>query len=224
VKNKVYDSLDSVVADVADGATIMFGGFGGTGFPNGLIRALAKKGTKDISAISNNCGTEEFELGLLFKNRQIKHIVASFPGPRSFHFQEQWGKGEVTIELLPQGTLCERLRASVAGIPAFYTPVGVGTEVADGKEERVFKGKRYILEEALTADYAFIRGYKADEIGNVVYRKASRNFNPVMAGAGKTTIIEVEEIVPVGSLDPETIITPSIYVDRIVQAKAVYSA
>ncbi len=224
MKNKVYESLDSVVSDVADGATIMFGGFGGTGFPNGLIRALAKKGTRNISAISNNCGTEEFELGLLFKNRQIKHIVASFPGPRSFFFQEQWAKGEVTIELLPQGTLCERLRASVAGIPAFYTPVGVGTEVADGKEERVFKGKRYILEEALTADYVFIRGYKADEIGNIVYRKASRNFNPVMAGAGKTTIVEVEEIVPVGTLDPETVITPSIYVDRIVQAKAVYSA
>jgi 3-oxoacid CoA-transferase subunit A len=224
VKNKVYDSTDSVVADVSDGATIMFGGFGGTGFPNGLIRALAKKGTKNIHAISNNCGTDEFELGLLFKNRQIKHIVASFPGPKSYFFQEQWAKGEVTIELLPQGTLCERLRAAVAGIPAFYTPVGVGTEVADGKEERVFKGKRYILEQALEADYVFIRGYKADELGNIVYRKASRNFNPVMAGAAKTTIVEVEEIVPVGSLDPETIVTPSIYVDRIVQAKAVYSA
>jgi 3-oxoacid CoA-transferase subunit A len=224
VKSKIYDSPDSVVADVADGATIMFGGFGGTGFPNGLIRALAGKGTKNIQAISNNCGTEDFELGLLFKNRQISHVVASFPGPRSFHFQEQWAKGEVTIELLPQGTLCERLRASVAGIPAFFTPVGVGTEVAEGKEERVIKGKRYILEEALTADYVFIRGYKADEVGNVVYRKASRNFNPVMAGAGKITIVEVEEIVPVGSLDPETIVTPSIYIDRIVQAKAVYGA
>lgn len=224
MKTKIYDSPDAAVADVADGATIMFGGFGGTGFPNSLIRALAKKGTKEIRAISNNCGTEEFELGLLFKNRQIRHVTASFPGPRSFFFQEQWAKGEVTIELLPQGTLCERLRASVAGIPAFYTPVGVGTEIADGKEERVIRGKRYILEEALSADYVFIRGYKADEIGNVIYRKASRNFNPVMAGAGKTTILEVEEIVPVGSLDPEMIITPSIYVDRIVQAKAVYSA
>lgn len=224
MKKKIYDSPDAAVADVADGASIMFGGFGGTGFPNSLIRALAKKGTKDIRAISNNCGTEEFELGLLFKNRQIRHVTASFPGPRSFFFQEQWAKGEVTIELLPQGTLCERLRASVAGIPAFYTPVGVGTEVADGKEERLIHGKRYILEEALSADYVFIRGYKADELGNVIYRKASRNFNPVMAGAGKTTILEVEEIVPVGSLDPEMIITPSIYVDRIVQAKAVYSA
>jgi 3-oxoacid CoA-transferase subunit A len=224
VKKKVYDSVDAAVGDVPDGATIMFGGFGGTGFPNALIRALAAKGTKNIHAISNNCGTEDFELGLLFKNRQIKHVVASFPGPRSFHFQEQWAKGEVTIELVPQGTLCERLRASVAGIPAFYTPVGVGTEVAEGKEERVIHGKRYILEEALSADYVFIRGYKADEIGNIVYRKASRNFNPVMAGAGKTTIVEVEEIVPVGSLDPETIVTPSIYIDRIVQAKAVYSA
>jgi 3-oxoacid CoA-transferase subunit A len=198
VKRKVYDSIEDVLADVSDGASIMFGGFGGTGFPNSLIRALAKKGTRNIHAISNNCG--------------------------SFFFQEQWGKGEVTIELLPQGTLCERLRASVAGIPAFYTPVGVGTEVAEGKEERVIHGKRYILEEALTADYSFIRGYKADEIGNVVYRKASRNFNPVMAGAAKTTIIEVEEIVPVGALDPETVVTPSILVDRIVEAKAVYSA
>jgi 3-oxoacid CoA-transferase subunit A len=224
VKRKVYDSIEDVLADVSDGASIMFGGFGGTGFPNSLIRALAKKGTRNIHAISNNCGTEEFELGLLFKNHQISHVIASFPGPRSFFFQEQWGKGEVTIELLPQGTLCERLRASVAGIPAFYTPVGVGTEVAEGKEERVIHGRRYILEEALTADYSFIRGYKADEIGNVVYRKASRNFNPVMAGAAKTTIIEVEEIVPVGALDPETVVTPSILVDRIVEAKAVYSA
>ncbi len=224
MKKKVYNSADAAVADVPDGASIMFGGFGGTGFPNALIRALATKGTRNISAISNNCGTEEFELGLLFKNRQIRHVTASFPGPRSFFFQEQWAKGEVTIELLPQGTLCERLRASVAGIPAFYTPVGVGTEVAEGKEEKVIRGKRYILEEALTSDFVFIRGYKADEIGNVIYRKASRNFNPVMAGAGKTTIIEVEEIVPVGSLDPEMIVTPSIYIDRIVQAKAVYSA
>jgi 3-oxoacid CoA-transferase subunit A len=224
VKSKVYDSVDTAVAEVADGASIMFGGFGGTGFPSSLIHALARKGTKEIHAISNNCGTEEWELGLLFKNRQIKHVIASFPGPRSFFFQEQWAKGEVTIELLPQGTLCERLRASVAGIPAFYTPVGVGTEVAEGKEERVIHGKRYLLEEALTADYTFIRGYKADEIGNVIYRKASRNFNPVMAGAGKRTIIEVEEIVPVGTLDPEMIVTPSIYIDRIVQAKAVYSA
>ncbi len=216
---KVYPTVDEVVADVPDGATIMFGGFGGAGFPNNLIAALARKGTRNLTAISNNCGTGDGELGLLFKNKQVRRVVASFPGPKSHYFQEQYGSKQVELELVPQGTLCERMRAHAAGIRGFYTPVGVGTEVGAGKEERVFQGKRCILETSLAADYAFIRAHRADEIGNLVYRKAARNFNPIMAMAGAVTIAEVEEVVPVGGLDPEHVITPSIFVDRIVQAR-----
>jgi 3-oxoacid CoA-transferase A subunit len=221
MKQKIYPTLDAAVADIHDGATIMFGGFGGAGFPNNLIQALARKGTKNITAISNNCGTNEGELSQLFKTRQIKHMIASFPGPRSVYFQEQFAKGEVTVELNPQGILCERMRSAASGIYGFYTAVGVGTEVAIGKEERVINGRRVILEMPLAADYALIKAEKADGLGNLVYRKAARNFNPIMAMAAKTTIVEVEEIVPVGALDPEVIITPSIFVHRIVQAKGI---
>lgn len=218
---KIFSTLDAAVADVPDGARIMFGGFGGAGFPNNLIQALARKGTKGITAISNNCGTNEGELSQLFKTKQIKHMIASFPGPRSIYFQEQFAKGEVTVELNPQGILCERMRAAASGVYGFYTAVGVGTEVAAGKEERVLDGRRVILEMPLSADYAFIKAEKADEIGNLVYRKAARNFNPIMAMAAKVTIAEVEEILPLGALDPEVIVTPSIFVDRIVQAKGI---
>lgn len=221
MKKKICASLDEAVADVPDGATILFGGFGGAGFPNNLIRALARKGTRNLTAVSNNCGTEEGELGLLFKNRQIRRVIASFPGPRSTYFQEQLAAGELELELVAQGTLCERLRASSAGLPAFYTPVGVGTELAQGKEERAFNGRRAILEQALGADYAFIKAHRADEIGNLVYRKAARNFNPLMAAAARVTIVEVDEILPVGALDPEVIVTPFIFVDRIVQVAGV---
>lgn len=220
-KEKIYSSVDLAVADIPDGASIMFGGFGGAGFPNNLIQGVARQGAKNLTAISNNCGTGEGELGILFKNRQIRRVVAAFPGPGARYFQEQFDAGEIELELVPQGILCERMRAYGAGIPAFFSPVGVGTEVARGKEERVIRGKRYILEEALGADFAFIKAYKSDSIGNLVYRKAARNFNPIMATAAATTIVEVDEIVPVGSLDPETISTPSIFVDRIVQAKGV---
>lgn len=221
MKHKIFPALDAAVADIPDGATIMFGGFGGAGFPNNLIQALTRKGTRNITAISNNCGTNEGELSQLFKTKQIKHMIASFPGPRSIYFQDQFAKGEVTLELNPQGILCERMRAASAGIYGFYTAVGVETEVAVGKEERVINGRRVILEMPLSADFALIKAQKADELGNLVYRLAARNFNPIMAMAAKTTIVEVEEIVPVGSIDPEHVATPSIFVHRIVKAEGI---
>jgi 3-oxoacid CoA-transferase subunit A len=190
MKPKIVNSLDAAVADIPDGARIMFGGFGGAGFPNNLIQALSKKGVKNITAISNNCGTREGELGVMFKN------------------------GQVT-----QGILCERMRTAAAGLLGFYTTVGVGTEVAIGKEERVIDGKRCILELPIRADYALIKAQKADELGNLTYRLAARNFNPIMAKAAKFTIVEAEEIVPVGAIPPEDVITPAIFVHRIVHAK-----
>jgi 3-oxoacid CoA-transferase A subunit len=221
MKNKIYPDLDAAIADVPDGARLMFGGFGGAGFPNNLIQALARKGTKDIFAISNNCGTRDGELGILFKLNRIRHIIASFPGPHSNHFQERLAAKEVSIELVPQGILCERMRAAAAGLLGFYTAVGVGTEVAAGKEERVIDGQRCILEMPIHADFAFIKAEKADELGNLTYRLAAQNFNPIMAMAAKTTIVEVEEIVPTGSIDPESVMTPAIFVHRIVQAKGI---
>ncbi len=224
MKRKVYPSTDEIVADVPDGARIMFGGFGGAGFPNNLIQALVRKGVKNITAISNNCGTRDGELGLMFKNNQIKHVIASFPGPHANYFQERFAAKEVTLELVPQGILCERMRAAAAGLQGFYSPVGVGTEVAEGKEERVLDGRRCILEMPIHADYAFIKAQKADELGNLSYRLAARNFNPIMAMAADTTIAEVEEIVPVGSIEPENVMTPAIFVHRIVRAKGLHYA
>jgi 3-oxoacid CoA-transferase A subunit len=218
-KNKIFPSVDAAVADIPDGASIMFGGFGGAGFPNNLIQGLARKGSKNLSVISNNCGTGEGELGILFKNRQIRRVTAAFPGPGATYFQEQFDRKEVELELVPQGILCERLRAQGAGIPAFFSPVGVGTEIAKGKEEREIRGRRCILEQAIGADYAFIKAFRADQLGNLVFRKAARNFNPIMATAAKTTIVEVEEIVEVGGLDPEVIVTPFVFVHRMVVAK-----
>jgi 3-oxoacid CoA-transferase subunit A len=224
VKKKVYSNTDEIVADVPNGARIMFGGFGGAGFPNNLIQALVRKDVKNITAISNNCGTRDGELGLMFKNNQIKHVIASFPGPHANYFQERFVAKEVTLELVPQGILCERMRAAAAGLQGFYTTVGVGTEVADAKEERVLGGKRCILEMPIHADYAFIKAHKADELGNLTYRLAARNFNPIMAMAAKTTIAEVDEIVPVGSIEPEHVMTPAIFVHRVVQAKGLHYA
>lgn len=221
MKNKIFPNADEVVADIPEGASIMFGGFGGAGFPNHLIRALARRGVKNLTAISNNCGTGENELGILFKNRQIRRVIASFPGPGAQYFQEQFAAGEVEAELVPQGILCERMRAQGAGIPAFYTNVGVGTELARGKEERTLNGKRCILEHALGADFAIIKAHKADPLGNLVYRRAARNFNPLMAAAAGITIVEVDEMVPVGALDPDAIVTPFIFVDRIVQVQGI---
>jgi 3-oxoacid CoA-transferase A subunit len=223
VKQKIYNSADDAIADVPDGASIMFGGFGGAGFPNNLIQALLRKGTRDLTAISNNCGTGDGELGILFKSKQVKRVIASFPGPKSNYFQDQFAAGEVELELVPQGILCERMRAQGAGIYAFFSPVGAGTEIAARKEERVLNGKRCVLEAALGADFAFIKAYRADTLGNLVYRKAARNFNPIMATAAATTIVEVDEIVPAGGLDPEVIATPFVFVDRVVQAKTLRS-
>jgi len=221
MKSKIHPSLDAAVADVPDGARILFGGFGGAGFPNNLIQALARKGTKNITAISNNCGTREGELGLLFKNGQIGHVIASFPGPHSNYFQDRLAAKEVTLELVPQGILCERMRAAAAGLLGFYTTVGVGTEVAAGKEERVIDGQRCILESPIHADYAFIKAQTADELGNLTYRLAARNFNPIMAMAAKITVVEVEEIVATGKIEPEHVMTPAIFVHRIVQAPGI---
>ena len=221
MKQKIYSDIDAIVADVPDGARIMFGGFGGAGFPNNLIQALERRGTKDIIAISNNCGTRQGELGLLFKHDRIRHVIASFPGPHANYFQERFAAKQVTLELVPQGILCERMRAAAAGLLGFYTTVGVGTEVATGKEERTINNKRCILEMPIHADYAFIKAQKADELGNLTYRLAAQNFNPIMAMAAKTTIAEVEEIVPVGSIGPEDVMTPAIFVHRIVQAKGI---
>lgn len=217
--SKIFPDLNAAVEDIPDGARILFGGFGGAGFPNNLIRALARQGAKSLTAISNNCGTRDGELGIMFKLGRIAHVIASFPGPHANHFQERFAAKEVTLELVPQGILCERMRAAAAGLLGFYTTVGVGTEIAQGKEERTIGGQRCILESPLRADYAFIKAYKADALGNLVYRLAARNFNPIMAMAAKTTIVEVDEIVPVGSLDPEHIVTPGIFVHRVVQAQ-----
>jgi 3-oxoacid CoA-transferase A subunit len=221
VRQKLYATLDAAVADIPDGARIMFGGFGGSGFPNNLIEALVRRGTKNLTAISNNCGTREGELSPLFKHRQIRHVIAAFPGPHSYYFQEGHAKGEVTIELVPQGILCERMRAAAAGLLGFYTTVGVATEIAAGKEERVMDGQRCILEMPIHADYAFIKADKADELGNLTYRLAARNFNPIMAMAAATTIAEVEQVVAVGAIEPEQVMTPAIFVHRVVVAKGI---
>lgn len=219
----MFSSPEEAVADIPDGATIMFGGFGVTGIPFSLIDALHKKGVKNIIAISNSCGgrLEQLDINLLFKGRQIKKVIASFP----IHvghvtaFEEQYQKGEVELEVVPQGTLAERIRAGGAGIPAFYTRTGVGTVVEEGKKKMSFDGKECLLELALTADFACVRAHKADKIGNLTYRMAARNFNPVMAMAAKVTIAEADEIVEAGELEPEVIITPGIYVDRVVKGE-----
>src|SRR6202142_1989003 len=165
-KEKIYPTVDAAVAGISDGATIMFGGFGGAGFPNNLIQGLARQGARKLKVISNNCGTGDGELGSLFKKHQISRVIAAFPGPGAKYFHEQFDAGEIELELVPQGILCERMRAYGAGIPAFYSPVGVGTDIASGKEERVIRGRRYILEDALGADFAFIKAYRADRMGN----------------------------------------------------------
>ena len=221
--NKVFSSPEEAVADIADGSTIMFGGFGVTGIPFTLIRALCKKGTRNITAVSNSPGgrLEDSDLSILFRNRQIKKIVASYPvyADKVNVFEQQYLKGEVELEMVPQGTLAERIRAGGAGTAGFYTPTGIGTIVAEGKEKRTFDGKEYLLELALRADFALIKAHKADRMGNLTYRMSARNFNPVMAMAAKVTIAEVDEIVEVGQLDPETIITPGIFVKRIVKGE-----
>ncbi|MFC1977328.1 CoA transferase subunit A [Chloroflexota bacterium] len=221
--NKVFSSPEEAIADIADGSTIMFGGFGVSGIPATFIRALRQKGTKNITAIINSAGGRlpNVDLSVLVRNRQIKKLIASYPVYPWFAspFEEQYLKGEVELEITPQGTFVERIRAGGAGIAGFYTPTGVGTIVEKGKEKKTFNGKEYLLELALTADFALIKAHKADRMGNLTYRMAARNFNPLMAAAGKITIAEVDEIVEAGELDPETIVTPGIYVNRIVKGE-----
>ncbi|MGE7768108.1 CoA transferase subunit A [Peribacillus sp. NPDC096540] len=211
---KLLSSLDSAIQQIEDGATIVVGGFGLSGIPENLIHALRDKGVKDLTVISNNCGVDDAGLGLLLENRQIKKMIASYVGENKL-FEQQFLNGELEVELVPQGTLAERLRAGGAGIPAFYTATGVGTEVAEGKEHKEFDGRKYIMEKGLVGDFAFIKAWKSDPFGNLIYRKTARNFNPVVATAGKITIAEVEELVNIGELDPDEIHTPGVYVQKI---------
>jgi 3-oxoadipate CoA-transferase, alpha subunit len=223
MRQKLYPSADAAVADIRPGARIFFGGFGGAGFPNNLIQALYRQGAGELTAITNNCGSADGELGILFKHDRIRNVIASFPGPHARHFQERFAEGKITLELVPQGILCERMRAASAGIYGFYSAVGAGTPLAEGHEERVISGRRTVFYEPLAAQFALIKAWKADELGNLIYRKTARNFNPLMAVAAETTIVEVDEIVPIGALDPEAIVTPFVFVHRIVQVKGIHN-
>jgi 3-oxoacid CoA-transferase subunit A len=216
--NKTVANAEEAIKDIKDGMTLMVGGFGLCGIPENLIAALVKKGVKNLTCISNNAGVDDFGLGLLLQNRQIKKMISSYVGEND-EFERQMLSGELEVDLIPQGTLAERCRAGGAGIPAFFTPAGYGTEVAEGKEVRVFNGKPHILETALTADFALVKAWKGDTAGNLIYKYTARNFNPMMAMAGKITIAEVEELVPEGELDPNFIHTPGIFVQRIFQGE-----
>ena len=213
-RNKIVNSFTEAVQDIQDGATLIVGGFGLCGIPENAILALRERGTKNLTVVSNNCGVEDWGLGVLLVNKQIKKMVSSYVGENKI-FEQQFLSGEIEVELVPQGTLAERIRAGGAGIPGFYTATGVGTSIAEGKEHKNFNGRTYILERAIVGDFALVKAWKADRLGNVVYRKTARNFNPLAATAGKVTIAEVEEIVEVGELDPDNIHTPGIYVQRV---------
>ena len=212
--NKLMDSFKDAVSDIHHGSTIIVGGFGLCGIPEFAIQALKEKGTKNLTVVSNNCGVDDWGLGLLLANKQIKKMVSSYVGENKI-FEQQFLSGELEVELTPQGTLAERIRAGGAGIPGFYTATGVGTPIAEGKEVKEFDGKSYLLERGIVGDFAFVKAWKADTLGNLVYRKTARNFNPLAAMAGRITIAEVEEIVEPGELDPNEIHTPGIYVQRI---------
>lgn len=216
--NKAVKDADEAVKDIFENATLMLGGFGLCGIPENCIAALLRKGVNGLTCISNNAGVDDFGIGLLLKTRQVKKMISSYVGENA-EFERQLLSGELEVELIPQGTLSERVRAGGAGIPAFYTPAGVGTEVANGKEVRDFDGKPYLMEQWLRADFAIVKAWRGDTAGNLVYKGTARNFNPMMATAGKITIAEVEELVPLGVLDPNNIHTPGIYVQRIFQGK-----
>jgi 3-oxoacid CoA-transferase A subunit len=217
IDKRVKDAEDAV-RDIPNNASLMLGGFGLCGIPENCISALLKKGVKGLTCISNNAGVDDFGIGLLLKTRQVKKMISSYVGENA-EFERQLLSGELEVELIPQGTLAERVRAGGAGIPAFFTPAGVGTEVAEGKETRVFDGKTYLMENWLRADFSIVKAWKGDHSGNLIYRGTARNFNPMMATAGTITIAEVEELVPVGELDPNEIHTPGIFVHRIFQGK-----
>ena len=212
--NKVVDNADEAIKDIQDNATLMLGGFGLCGIPENCITALVKKGVKGLTCISNNAGVDDFGIGLMLQTRQVKKMISSYVGENA-EFERQLLSGELEVELIPQGTLATRCMASGYGMPAIYTPAGVGTEVAIGKEVRNFNGKDYLMEYAFDADIAIVKAWKGDPHGNLIYRETARNFNPMMAMAGKITIAEVEELVPAGDLDPDQIHTPGIYVHRI---------
>ncbi len=214
--NKVFKNAEEAVHDIADGSVIMLGGFGLCGIPEHCISALVKKGVKDLTCISNNAGVDDFGIGLLLKQRQLKKMIASYVGENA-EFERQLLQGELDVELVPQGTLATRCMASGYGMPAIFTPAGVGTEVAEGKEVREFNGKEYLLEYAFDSDFALVKAWKGDKYGNLIYKETARNFNPLMAMAGKITIAEVEELVEPGELDPNMVHTPGIYVHRIFQ-------
>lgn len=211
----VCTTIQEALEGISDGASIMAGGFGLVGIPEKLIQGLREKGACNLTVISNNCGVDEWGLGILLQNKQIRKMISSYVGENK-EFERQYLAGELEVELVPQGTLAERIRAGGAGIPAFYTPAGVGTPIADGRETRVFGAKEYLLETGLRADFAIVKAWKGDRFGNLVYRKTARNFNPMMAAAGRITIAEVEELVETGELDPDQIHTPSVYVQRII--------
>ncbi len=217
--NKVVANADEAVADVFEGASIMIGGFGLCGMPENLIRALARRGVKNLTTISNNAGVDGFGVGLLLSAGQIRRHIGTYVGENKV-LERMVLEGKVELDLVPQGTFSERIRAAGAGIPAFFTPTGFGTVVADNKETREFDGRMYVMEHALKADFAFVKAWKGDTWGNLVYRKTARNFNPMMATAAKVTIAEVEELVEVGELDPDLVQTPSVYVKRIFRGEA----
>jgi 3-oxoacid CoA-transferase subunit A len=214
--NKVVAGADEAIRDIADGMTLMLGGFGLCGIPENCINALVRKGTKDLTCISNNAGVDDFGIGLMLQQKQVKKMISSYVGENA-EFERQLLSGELVVELIPQGTLATRCMASGYGMPAIFTPAGVGTEVAEGKEVRNFNGKEYLMELAFEADFAIVKAWKGDTAGNLIYRSTARNFNPVMAMAGKITIAEVEELVEPGELDPDHVHTPGIYVHRIFQ-------
>lgn len=214
--NKVFKNADDAIADINDGAILMLGGFGLCGIPENSIAALVKKKVKEITCISNNAGVDDFGIGLMLQQKQVKKMIASYVGENA-EFERQLLSGELEVELIPQGTLATRCMAAGYGMPAIYTPAGVGTEVAEGKEIREFHGKEYLMEYAFNADFAIVKAWKGDTQGNLIYKETARNFNPIMAMAGKITIAEVEELVEAGELDPNNIHTPGIYVHRIFQ-------
>jgi 3-oxoacid CoA-transferase subunit A len=218
MSNKVYADAKSALAGVADGMTYLVGGFGLCGIPENCIEALRDSGVKNITCVSNNAGVDDFGLGLLLQTRQIKKMMSSYVGENAT-FEKQFMSGELELEFCPQGTLSERLRAGGAGIPGFYTPTGVGTKIADGKEIRNFEGREYVLERGIIGDFAFVKAWKGDKFGNLVFRKTARNFNPMIATAGKITVAEVEELVEIGELEPDQVHTPGVFVQRIFQGK-----
>lgn len=216
--SKVFTTALDAIADIKDGSTILLGGFGLCGIPENAIAAIVDKGLKNLTCVSNNAGVDDFGIGLMLKQKQVKKMIASYVGENA-EFERQLLSGELEVELIPQGTLATRCMAAGYGMPAIFTPAGIGTEVAIGKETRIFNGKEYLLEMAFDADFAIVKAWKGDVMGNLIFRETARNFNPLMAMAGKITIAEVEELVPAGALDPDHIHTPGIYVHRIFQGK-----